>query len=126
MLGDNSSGQLGIGTTRGPQRREGLDPAEDCPSDRRASVALRWVAAGRVMVTEPTIRRRPDLCSVVRTPLLGSSQHKAEKYISATESSQRPQPALAADPTDLQSAPPTGQSGDDRPSKSGFPGLGPA
>jgi len=27
--------------------------------------------------------------------LLGSSQHKAEKYISATESSQRPQPALA-------------------------------
>jgi hypothetical protein len=33
----------------------------------------------------------------------GSSQDKGEKYISAIESSQRPEPALAADPTDLQS-----------------------
>src|SRR5450755_3721693 len=121
-----SAGLRGPGPPGDPQRPVRRVLAVASAVDFRATRGSAAAAPGARRAPLTSRGRSPRLPAPDRTPSRGPANIRPKSTsapLRALSGLSRPSPA---DPTDLQSAPPTGQSGDDRPSKSGFPGLGPA
>jgi hypothetical protein len=108
------------------RRRRGAQDSQRHPRRTRTSPSSAATSAPRRRSTTSTT------CSGSKPPrgLAHCSPRRTAKIrpkglTALLRASQRPEAAVAADPTGLQSASDE-QSGADRPSKSGFPGLGPA